>query len=98
MSTPYCNYTRITGDTNEHLISAIPVRVHAIVPEFTTTGTVTVRDDSATGGSATMHVCAIGLTQAGKQFGGDGVRSQKGLTVQLSVNTDAVMVCWSPLN
>jgi hypothetical protein len=92
----YGNYTRITGDTNEHLISAVPVRLHAVVPEATTTGTVTLRDAVATGGSVTMHIAAIGLTQAGKQFG-SGVRTIAGLTVQLSAGTDAVTICWSPV-
>lgn len=95
MSVSPNRYTRI-ADTNEHLLEA-PAILIGIYPENTTAGTVTVRDDTATGGSNVAHTAAIGLTQAGKNFGTNGIRMTHGLTVQLSSASDAVMVVWRPL-
>jgi hypothetical protein len=105
MSTRPKNITRITGDTLEHIIGAAVsegdaggastgrIILYAIIPELTTTGTVTLRDAAATGGSNVIHVAAIGLTQAGKLFYA-GAQFVNGLTVQLSVGTDAISVIW----
>ena len=92
--TNFVNGTRTTGDTNEHVIAAFPVRVFGIRPELTTTGTITLRDAATTGGSNVKHVCAIGLTQAGKSL--DGVLFATGLTVQLSVASDLSLITWLP--
>lgn len=85
--------TRLTAVTTEVLIHAGPCVLYGILPELTTTGTITVRDGAlADGSGTTMSVSAIGLTQAGKYFG--GVRFNKGLTVQLSVATDLSTIVW----
>lgn len=86
--------TRTPGDTNENLVHTGPCLVWNISPELTTTGTITLRDAPAAGdGSAVVkHVCAIGLTQAGKNLG--GVLFPRGLTVQLSVATDLTGITW----
>ena len=92
----YSSLSRTDGDTNEHVICAKQCRLMAIRPELTTTGTITVRDYAATGGGAgaIVHVCAIGLPQAGKAFGPKGVLMKKGLTIQLSVATDLSAIVW----
>lgn len=77
---------RTPGDTNEHVVVTGRVRLIAVRPELTTTGTITLRDAAATGGSNVIHVCAIGLTQAGKDF--NGATFLNGISVQLSVGTD----------
>lgn len=93
----YANGSRTAGDTAEHVIYAGPCILYSIQPELTTTGTITVRDAATTGGSNVVHVCAIGLLQAGKTFGGGkGILMQKGLTVQLSVASDLSMISWEP--
>jgi len=88
------NLFRTAGATTEQLVFAGPCMVFGIRPELTTTGTITLRDASATGGSNVKHVCAIGLLQAGKDM--DGVVFKSGLTVQLSVATDLSMISWLP--
>lgn len=88
--------TRQTGNINEQLVHSGPCILYGIYPELTTTGTITVRDGAAADASGTtQHVCAIGLTQTGKDFG--GIRFNKGLTVQLSVGTDISMIVWEAL-
>ena len=82
--------SRTVGDTVENIICAAPCILYGIYPELTTTGTITVRDSATAAGVTAKHVCAIGLTQVGKTF--DGIRMQKGLTVQLSVGTDLSMI------
>lgn len=84
--------SRTAGDTNEHMIHVGPCVLYGIFPELTTTGTITVRDTASVAGAGTVHVCAIGLTQAGKDFG--GIRFNAGLSIQLSVNTDLSMIVW----
>lgn len=84
-----------TGDTNEQLIHAGPCLVHGIYPQLTTTGTITLRNTATAAGGAAKSVSAIGLTQAGKTFG--GVRYDTGLTVQLSVGTDLCTIVWEAL-
>ena len=91
------NGTRTTGDTAEHVIYAGRCVLFGIYPELSTTGTITVRDAAATGGSNVKHVCAIGLLQAGKTFGRKGVEFQFGLSVQLSAATDLSMIVWEPM-
>lgn len=93
----YANVTRTTGDTSEHVICAKPCVLYGIYPELTTTGTITVRNAAATGGSAVIHVCAIGLLQAGKTFGRKGIYLSAGCTVQLSVASDLSAIAWEPV-
>lgn len=88
--------TRTTADTAENVIHTGPCVLYGVYPELTTTGTITIRDSATAAGTGTKHVCAIGLLQAGKNFGG-GVRFAKGLTVQLSVNTDLSLIVWEAL-
>lgn len=87
--------TRTPGAVTEFLVHSGPCVLYGIYPELTTTGTITLRNGAATGGSDVRHVAAIGLTQAGKQF--DGILFEKGLTIQLSVATDLTMVVWEAL-
>ena len=91
------NTTRLTGTTAETVVNPGRCAILAIVPDSTTTGTVTVRDSATAVGSAPDSVSAIGLTQQGKQFGPYGVICDAGLTVQLSAAGDAVMVIWVPI-
>lgn len=91
------NGTRLANSTGEQLIFAGRVLLYAILPEVTTTGTITVRDGAVADASGAIdHIAAIGLTQAGKDF--KGYLLEKGLTVQLSVGTDQCLVVWEPLN
>lgn len=83
---------RTAGDTDEHVIHAGRCRVHAIRPELTTTGTITLRNAATIGGSNVLAECAIGLTQAGKDM--HGVLFDTGLTVELSVGTDLSAIIW----
>lgn len=87
---------RTPASTAEQLVHAGPCIVYGISPDLTTTGTITIRDGAAADASgAVLSVSAIGLTQAGKQFGqAKGVLCQKGLTVQLSVATDLSLISW----
>jgi len=85
---------RTAGDTNEHVVHAGRCRVFSICPELQTTGTITLRDAGATGGSNVIHVCAIALTQPGKSLKGGVFYS--GLTVQLSVGTDLTAITYEP--
>ena len=96
MSGQTANISRTAADTNEHVIASGKAILYGIYPELTTTGTITVRDASATGGSNIKHVCAIALLQAGKTFGPKGVLFPSGITVQLSVNTDLSAIVWEP--
>lgn len=98
MSTDIANGTRTTGDTAEHMIFTGRGVLYGIYPELTTTGTITVRDTATVAGAGTVHVCAIGLTQAGKSFGDQrGIQFQSGCSVQLSVATDLSWIKWQPL-
>lgn len=86
---------RTPGDTAEHVVCAKPCWVYGLSPDLTTTGTITLRNAAATGGSAVMQVSAIGLTQAGKAYaGGQGTFFDTGLTVQLSVATDLSLISY----
>lgn len=90
--------TRTANSTGEQLIYSGPCVLYGLYPELTTTGTLTVRDGAAADASgATKHVCAIGLTQAGKSFGPKGVFFQKGITIQQSVGTDLTLVQFEPV-
>ena len=78
---------RSANTTNEQLVVAGRVRVWCLLPELTTTGTITLRDGALADGNGTIkHVAAIGLTQQGKDF--EGAVFLNGLTVQQSVGTD----------
>lgn len=83
-----------TNDTAELVVYAGRCRLVAIVPELTTTGTLTFRQ-GATGGSDVKHVCAIGLTQQGKEV--EGAVFPGGITLQRSVGTDIVGVVVEPV-
>jgi hypothetical protein len=85
--------TRTPAATSESLIHTGPCVLYGIYPELTTTGTITVRDSATAAGAGTVHVCAIGLLQAGKTFA-EGFFFAKGLTIQLSVATDLSMIVW----
>lgn len=87
-------YYRTPADTAEHVICNGPCWLYAVLPDLTTTGTITLRDAAATGvgASAVIQLCAIGLTQQGKQYGAYGVLLPTGLTIQLSVATDLSLV------
>ena len=85
---------RTVGNTNEQVVYAGRCRLHAIVPELTTTGTITLRNQATAAGGASASVSAIGLTQAGKEF--EGAVFEKGLTIQLSVGTDLTSVIYEP--
>lgn len=88
--------TRLANSTGEQLIRTKSGVLWAILPELTTTGTITVRDGAAADASGTIiHVCAIGLTQAGKTFW--GFQFLKGLTIQLSVGTDQCAIIWEAI-
>lgn len=92
----YRTSARTANSTAEQVLCAGPCFVWGVRPELTTTGTITLRNDSAANGAAgaIMHVAAIGLTQAGKDF--DGALFPKGLTVQQSVGTDLSHITWEP--
>ena len=79
----------------EQLIIDAPCRLHAILPEQTTAGTITVRDAIATGGSNVKMVCAIGMTQQGKEF--HGAVFEAGLTLQQSSAGDRCLVIFELL-
>lgn len=89
------NGTRTPGDTGDNLVFAGPCVLFGIYPELTTTGTITIREGT---GGPVRHVCAIGLTQQGKEFatGNRGIFFGGGLSVQLSVATDLSMIAWAP--
>lgn len=93
-ATPH-NQTRITGTGETQVFTGRGLLV-ALIPEATTTGTITCRNGKA-GTATAFHTAATGLTQSGKQFGARGVLAPDGLTVQLSVGTDAVSVIWEPM-
>lgn len=87
---------RTPGDTNENVVCDGPCLLHGIRPELTTTGTITLRNAKAAGGGSTpVHVAAIGLTQAGKDF--DGAVLTNGLTVTLSVGSDITGIVFERL-
>ena len=89
------NLFRTPASTAEQLVHSGRCLVYFIIPEVITTGTITLRNGSATGGSAVKHVAAAGLGQTGKIMG--GVIFDQGLTVQLSAATDLTGIVWEPL-
>jgi len=90
------NLYRHTGTTDETVISTDRSRVIAILPEDTTAGTVTLRDSNTADDSDPVHIAAAGLPQTGKMFSQRGVKFATGLTVQLSDDTDVVLIVWAP--
>ena len=86
--------TRTIGDTADNMIHTGKCVLYGVYPELTTTGTITIRE-GATAGGTIKHVCAIGLTQAGKSFG--GVVFPRGMSMQLSVGTDLSLIVWEAL-
>lgn len=98
MSTESANATRTVGDTNENMIFTGPGVLYGIFPELVTTGTITVRDTATAAAGTALHICAIGLPQAGKVFGdARGIRFQKGCSIQLSAASDLSLIKWLPL-
>lgn len=88
---------RTAAVTTEQVVCAKPCWVYGLTPELTTTGTITLRNTPTAAGGAVAHLCAIGLTQAGKVFGGgQGVLFDAGLTIHLSVATDLTMITYEP--
>lgn len=88
---------RHTGTTNETMVFPGRCILLAIIPEATTTGTVTIRDTPTASAGPVDHLAAIGLAQDGKQFGPFGVECAQGISVQLSVAGDAVGVIFAPV-
>lgn len=91
------NGTRLAGNTNDQVIYLGRCKLYGIYPELTTTGTITVGDHATTAATNIKHVCAIGLLQAGKTFGPDGVLFETGLVIDLSVATDLALIVWEPV-
>jgi hypothetical protein len=83
---------RSANSTAEQVAIAGRVRLYAIRPELTTTGTLTLRDSATAAASPAVHVAAAGLTQAGKGF--QGVVFNNGITIQQSVGTDLTTVIY----
>jgi hypothetical protein len=97
MSMDRANGSRTAGNTTENVIFAGPCVLFGVFPELTTTGTITIRDSATAAAVTPLHICAIGLPQAGKTFGDQrGVFLANGLTVQLSVGTDLSLIKWAP--
>lgn len=90
------NGTRTANSTNDQVIYAGRCRLKGVYPELTTTGTISIYDDAAASTGTLKHVCAIGLTQAGKTFGPDGIVMQKGIVVDQSAGTDISLIVWEP--
>lgn len=88
---------RHTGTVAETVITDDICRIVAVIPESTTTGTVTLRDEAeiSQGDVNVVHICAIGLSQEGKHFTQRGAMLRNGLTVQLSVAGDIVAIVWA---
>lgn len=83
----------LAATTNEQVVYAGRCRLWRAVPNLTWTGTLTLRQGAA-GGSDVFSVSAIGLTQAGKDFG--GIVLPAGFTAQLSVATDLGLIIYEP--
>lgn len=79
----------------EQVIHAGPCVLYGIYPDLTTAGTITIRNTATAAAGAAEMICAIGLTQQGKQF--DGIRFDTGLTVQLSNAADAANIAWAAI-
>ncbi len=88
---------RSDATTLEQRIHTGRCRLYGVHPELITTGTITIRDGVTPGENTnTKHVCAIGMLQAGKNFG-NGVDFNNGLSVQVSVITDRALLSWEAL-
>lgn len=86
------NITRTEAVVTEQVIAAGRARLLLVIPELTTTGTLTIRDAAEAGGSNVKHVAAIGVPQTGKVFG--GADFPNGITFQQSVATDRCAIIW----
>ena len=91
------NKTRSAAATSDQVIFAGRCKLYGIYPELTTTGTITIADHATVTGTNDIHVCAIGLLQAGKTFGPDGIIMNAGITLKQSVGTDRHLVVWEPI-
>lgn len=83
---------RTAAVTTEQVVIAHRVRLLAVIPELTTTGTLTLRDSATATATAAVSLTAIGLTQIGKEF--YGMVFTNGLTIQQSVGTDQCTVVY----
>jgi hypothetical protein len=74
----------------EQVLGGYGIRLYKIIPQATTTGTITLREAAATGGSNIVFTVAAAQAAAigGVEFGSEGVVFDGGLTVQLSVAGD----------
>lgn len=90
---PPANLTLVTG-TTEVSITTANAKLIKLIPQGTTTGTVTVREASAIGGGSAARWTNAAATTT--DFGYDGVSFAGGLTVQLSVGTDVWGIVWGP--
>lgn len=86
------NITRTASSAAEQVICTVRAKLLLVIPEATTTGTLTLRNGAA---GDIKHIAAIGLGQAGKMFG-EAV-FDKGITIQQSVAGDICAVIWEPL-
>lgn len=91
------NKTRSAASTSDQVIVARRCKLYGIYPELTTTGTITIADHATVTGTNDVHVCAIGLTQAGKTFGPDGIVMEAGIIIKQSVGTDRHLIVWEPI-
>ena len=91
------NNTRLTGPLTETLVSSVKSNLQAILPDATTAGVITIKDDNAIGGGSTaVSTSAAGLTQQGKFFGPFGVLCLNGITVTLA-GADTITLVWTPI-
>lgn len=93
MQAPAFFLKTVTGAT-EVLLAPSNARLVAIIPQGTTTGTVTVREASAIGGGSAARWTNAAATKT--DFGAFGVSFPDGLTVQLSVGGDVWGIVYGP--
>lgn len=93
MQAPAFTLQLVTGAT-EVLLASNNARLVAIIPQGTTTGTVTVREAAAIGGGSTARWTNAAATKT--DFGAFGVNFAGGLTVQLSVGGDVWGIVYGP--
>ena len=87
MTTPRA--TKITTAT-EQVLGGYGLRLYKILPQGTTTGTITMREATTIGGSNVVFTVSAAQAAAigGVEFGSEGAIFDGGLTVQLSVAGD----------
>lgn len=91
------NKTRSAAATTDQIIFAGRCILYSMHPELASnTGTVTVADSTTVTGTNDIHVAAIGLLAAGKEFGPRGIRMDFGIVIKQSVTTDRMLIVWEP--